>query len=63
MLDSFATSRIERAGVALHTRSAGTGPALLLIHGHPQTHAMWHLVAPALTEKFTVVMIDRKSVV
>ena len=61
MLDSFATSRIERAGVALHTRSAGTGPALLLIHGHPQTHAMWHLVAPALAEKFTVVLMDLRG--
>jgi haloacetate dehalogenase len=61
MLDSFTTSRIVRADVALHTRHAGTGPGLLLIHGHPQTHAMWHLVAPALAEKFTVVLMDLRG--
>ena len=61
MLDAFVISRIERAGVALHARRAGAGPALLLLHGHPQTHAMWHLVAPALAEKFTVVMMDLRG--
>jgi haloacetate dehalogenase len=61
MLDSFATTRIMRDGVDLHTRRAGKGPGLLLIHGHPQTHAMWHLVAPALAEKFTVVLMDLRG--
>ena len=61
MLDAFATTRIERAGVALHTRVAGQGPGLLLIHGHPQTHAMWHRVAPALATKFTVVLMDLRG--
>jgi haloacetate dehalogenase len=61
MLDSFATTRIERAGVALHARSAGRGRGLLLIHGHPQSHAMWHRVAPALAGQFTVVMMDLRG--
>jgi len=39
-------------------RVGGNGPPLLLLHGNPQTHAMWHHVAPALTERFTVVATD-----
>lgn len=42
----------------LHTRIGGSGAPLLLLHGHPQTHAMWHLVAPALAQYFTVVLMD-----
>ncbi len=61
MLDAFSTSRIERDGVMLNCRSAGTGPALLLLHGHPQTHAMWHRVAPQLARHFTVVMMDLRG--
>lgn len=45
-------------GGALRLRRAGTGPALLLLHGHPQTHAMWHAVAPALAARFTVICPD-----
>ncbi|MDO9167208.1 MAG: alpha/beta hydrolase, partial [Rhodoferax sp.] len=48
-------------GVRLHTRVAGEGPPLLLLHGHPQTQAMWHRVAPALTERFTVVLMDLRG--
>jgi haloacetate dehalogenase len=36
----------------------GTGPPVLLLHGYPQTHLMWHAVAPALAERFTVVVTD-----
>jgi haloacetate dehalogenase len=36
----------------------GSGPPLLLLHGHPQTHAIWHKVAPALAQRFTVVAAD-----
>jgi len=36
----------------------GSGPALLLLHGYPQTHVMWHLVAPLLAKQFTVVAAD-----
>ncbi|MES2972102.1 MAG: alpha/beta hydrolase [Pseudomonadota bacterium] len=61
MLEDFATGSLERDGVFLHCCSAGTGPALLLLHGHPQTHAMWHLVAPALASRFTVVMMDLRG--
>tara|TARA_B100000963_G_C22599041_1_gene659318 strand:+ start:617 stop:1501 length:885 start_codon:yes stop_codon:yes gene_type:complete len=39
-------------------RKAGRGPALLMLHGNPQTHVMWHKVAPSLTDKFTVICPD-----
>jgi haloacetate dehalogenase len=39
----------------------GSGPPLLLLHGHPQTHAIWHKVAPALAERFTVVAADLRG--
>jgi haloacetate dehalogenase len=48
-------------GVQIHTVTGGTGPALLLLHGHPQTHAIWHKVAPALAERFTLVLADLRG--
>jgi hypothetical protein len=41
----------------LRLRHGGTGPPLLLLHGNPQTHAMWNAVAPALADRFTIVFI------
>lgn len=61
MLDNFQAFDIERSGVRLHGRIGGKGPPLLLLHGHPQTHAMWHRVAPALARHFTVVMMDLRG--
>jgi haloacetate dehalogenase len=61
MLDGFETLRMERAGVGLHVRRAGRGAPLLLLHGHPQTHAMWHRVAPALAERFELVLLDLRG--
>ena len=61
MLESFETFEVVRGGVRLHARQAGRGEPLLLLHGHPQTHAMWHLVAPTLAERFTVVMMDLRG--
>lgn len=58
MFDGFETRSIEANGLAIHTRLGGDGPPLLLIHGYPQTGAMWHAVAPALATRFTVVVPD-----
>lgn len=52
---------VDRAGVRLHTRVGGEGPPLLLLHGHPQSMAMWHLVAPALAQTHSVVMMDLRG--
>lgn len=54
-----ATRRV-RDGV-LRLRLGGSGPPLLLLHGNPQTHAMWHVVAPSLARRFTVVCPDLRG--
>ena len=61
MLDGFETLRIARDGVALNVRRAGRGAPLLLLHGHPQTHAMWHRVAPQLAQRFQLVLMDLRG--
>jgi haloacetate dehalogenase len=48
-------------GVALRLRRGGDGPPLLLLHGNPQTHAMWHKVAPVLARRFTVICPDLRG--
>lgn len=52
---------IERDGVCIHGRVGGQGAPLLLLHGHPQTHAIWHRVAPTLARQFTLVMVDLRG--
>jgi len=42
-------------------RTGGSGPPLLLLHGHPETHAIWHRVAPTLAEQFTLVLPDLRG--
>ena len=49
------------ASVQIAAVIGGAGPPLLLLHGHPQTHAIWHRVAPALAERFTVVAADLRG--
>lgn len=61
MFEHFARSDVMRGEVRLAAWRAGQGAPLLLLHGHPQTHAMWHRVAPALAERFTVVMMDLRG--
>ena len=61
MFENFDSREIHHDGVNLRVRSAGSGPPLLLLHGHPQTHAMWHRVAPSLAERFTVVAMDLRG--
>lgn len=48
-------------GVRIAARSGGDGPPLLLLHGHPQTHAIWHRVAPTLARHFTLVLCDLRG--
>ncbi|MCK2243019.1 MULTISPECIES: alpha/beta fold hydrolase [unclassified Crossiella] len=61
-LPSGFTSRIVDAdGVGIHTVTAGEGPPLLLLHGYPQTHLIWHEVAPRLAERFSVVLTDLRG--
>ena len=48
-------------GVDIAFRQAGTGPVLLLLHGHPQTHVMWHKLWPSLTQRFTCIAADLRG--
>jgi haloacetate dehalogenase len=61
MLAGFESLRLERGGVALNVRRAGQGAPLLLLHGHPQTHVMWHGVAPQLAQQFELVLLDLRG--
>jgi haloacetate dehalogenase len=47
--------------VTINAIVGGSGPPLLLLHGHPQTHAIWHRVAPRLAEHFTIVACDLRG--
>lgn len=61
MFETFAERRIATSGAEIHALVGGDGPALLLLHGFPQSHAMWHRVAPKLAERFTVVVPDLRG--
>ena len=61
VFEGFEELTIDAGEASIHLRRGGSGPPLLLLHGHPQTHVMWHLVAPALAERFTVVAADLRG--
>lgn len=62
LLPGFDEHMIEvEPGLAIHTRVAGSGPPVLLLHGHPQTLSTWHRVAPALAARHTVVCADLRG--
>jgi haloacetate dehalogenase len=61
MFDGFTSESIETGEATIRVRHGGSGPPLLLLHGHPQTHVMWHRVAPLLAERFTVVVTDLRG--
>jgi haloacetate dehalogenase len=61
MQNDFLPFHVVRDGVRLHGRIGGKGTPLLLLHGHPQTHAIWQRVAPALATRFTLVMMDLRG--
>ena len=57
----FKSMRINTSGAAINAVVGGSGPPVLLLHGYPQTHVMWHKVAPGLAERFTVVAADLRG--
>ena len=60
-IDGFEYSGVEVGATRYIPGVAGEGPAVLLLHGFPQTHYCWHRVAPALAERGTVVVCDLKG--
>ncbi|MDP3226498.1 MAG: alpha/beta hydrolase [Acidovorax sp.] len=62
LFPGFAVQRIATPdGHHIHALLGGSGPPLLLLHGHPQTSAIWHKVAPALAQRFTLVLADLRG--
>jgi haloacetate dehalogenase len=61
MFEGFTASDIQGPAGRLHTLRGGQGEPLLLIHGHPQTHVMWHRVANQLAGHFTVILMDLRG--
>jgi haloacetate dehalogenase len=59
--EGFALEHVDLGEVVLRVRRGGSGPPVLLLHGHPQTHAMWHAIANQLAERFTVVAPDLRG--
>ena len=61
MFEGFHQSDIETDGATIRTLVGGDGPPLLLLHGYPQTHVMWHKIAPKLADDYTVVATDLRG--
>jgi haloacetate dehalogenase len=61
MFEGFSLDRIDTGEAVLRVRHGGSGPPLLLLHGHPRTHTTWHRVAPLLADAFTVVCPDLRG--
>jgi len=61
LFEGFDLQFVDTGEATIRVRHGGSGPPLLLLHGHPQTHAMWSRVAPRLAEEFTVVAADLRG--
>jgi haloacetate dehalogenase len=61
LFPGFATHWIDTEAGRIFVRSHGAGRPLLLLHGYPQSHVMWHKIAPSLAEKFFVVLMDLRG--
>ena len=61
MFEGFEERMIDTGEATLRVRQGGSGPPLLLLHGAPQTHVTWNVVAPLLARDFTVVAADLKG--
>ncbi len=61
MLETFVPLQVQTTGASIHVLKGGSGNPLLLLHGYPQTHVMWHKIAPRLARDFTVVLADLRG--
>jgi len=61
MFSGFDTITLDVQGATLHARVGGNGPPLLLMHGYPQTHVMWHVIADDLAKTHRVIIPDLRG--
>lgn len=61
MFEGFCRKRISTRETVINLIQGGDGPAVLFLHGYPQTHVMWHKVAPLLAQRYTVVCPDLRG--
>ncbi|HKQ27103.1 MAG TPA: alpha/beta hydrolase [Burkholderiales bacterium] len=61
LFPGFQTRKVRTSGATIHLEWGGNGPPVLLLHGYPETHAMWHKVAPELSRDYTVVCADLRG--
>ncbi|WP_433393463.1 alpha/beta fold hydrolase [Micromonospora sp. KLBMP9576] len=61
MFEGFTLEHVDVGEVRLRVRHGGSGPPVVLLHGHPRTHATWHRVAPLLAREHTVICPDLRG--
>ena len=61
LFKNFSRKNIKTANARIHLVTGGKGPPVLMLHGYPETHVMWHKVAPALARDYTVVCADLRG--
>lgn len=61
MFEDYRTFDIANGDIRIHGCIGGSGPPLLLLHGHPQTHLIWHRLAAPLSRQYTVVATDLRG--
>ena len=61
LFPGFKVSKVATAGATIHALSGGQGPPVLLLHGYPQTHVIWHKIAPRLAAEFSLVIADLRG--
>jgi haloacetate dehalogenase len=61
LFPGFEKRKIRTSGATIHLETGGDGPPVLLLHGYPETHAMWHRVAPRLARRYRIVCPDLRG--
>jgi len=61
LFPGFESRRVRTSGAEINLVRGGKGPPLLLLHGYPQTHAIWHRIAPDLARQYTVIAADLRG--
>ena len=61
MFEGFARKRIKTSGAEIELVQGGAGSPMLLLHGYPQNHVIWHNIAPRLAQDFTLVIPDLRG--